>query len=106
MTYKEFTAMTLADFQKFANVAAQNGELEDFLRDAWEAIAIERGNHHADNMTKVVNNLEQYKRQVGRRYDLTHNTEYKDKYNELEDQIQYLTKTYEAKRLTKPYYLR
>lgn len=106
MTYKEFTAMTLADFKYYAKAAAANDELEDFLQDAWEAIAIERGNHHADNMTKVVNNLEQHKRSVGRRYDLTHNLEYKDKYNELEDQIQYLTKTYEAKRLTKPYYLR
>lgn len=106
MTYKEFTAKSLQEFKELAEAAEKLSCLDEFLAKAWDAIAIERGNHHADNMTKVVNNLEQYKRSVGRRYDLTHNAEYKDKYNELEDQIQYLTKTYEAKRITKPYYLR
>lgn len=106
MTYKEFTAMTLAEFKYYAKASAQNGELEDFLQEAWTAIAIERGNHTADNMTKVVNNLEHYKRSIGRQYDATHDPELKLKYNELEDQIRSLVATYEAKRITKPYHLR
>ncbi len=106
MTYKEFTAKSLQEFKELARVADKLGCLDEFLSKAWDAIAIERGNHRADNMTKVVNNLERYKRNIGRQYNATHNPELKLKYNELEDQIRSLVTTYEAKRLTKPYYLR
>lgn len=106
MTYKEFTAKSLQEFKELAEVAEKLGCLDGFLDQAWDAIAIERGNHSADNMTKVVNNLEQYKRSIGRQYSATHNPELKLKYNELEDQIRSLAATYEAKRITKPYYLR
>lgn len=106
MTYKEFTAKSLQEFKDLAEAAEKEGCLDEFLDNAWDAIAIERGNHSADTMTKVVNNLEEYKRHLGRRYNATHDAEVKDKYNDLEDLIRSLTWTYEAKRITKPYHLR
>ena len=106
MTYKEFTAKSLQEFEELAKVAEKLGCLDEFLNKAWDAIAIERGDHSADTMTKVVNNLEEYKRHLGRRYAATHDAGVKSKYNDLEDLIRSLTWTYEAKRITKPYYLR
>ena len=106
MTYKEFTAKSLQEFEELAKVAEKLGCLDEFLSKAWDAIAIERGDHSADTMTKVVNNLEEYKRHLGRRYAATHDAGVKSKYNDLEDLIRSLTWTYEAKRITKPYYLR
>lgn len=106
MTYKEFTAKSLQEFKELAEAAEKEGCLDEFLDNAWDAIAIERGDHSADTMTKVVNNLEEYKRHLGRRYNATHDSEVKDKYNDLEDLIRSLTWTYEAKRITKPYHLR
>lgn len=106
MTYKEFTAKSLQEFKELAEAADKEGCLDEFLDNAWDAIAIERGDHSADTMTKVVNNLEEYKRHLGRRYNATHDPEVKDKYNDLEDLIRSLTWTYEAKRITKPYHLR
>lgn len=106
MTYKEFTTKSLQDFKELAEAAEKQGCLDEFLDNAWDAIAIERGDHSADTMTKVVNNLEEYKRHLGRRYNTTRDQEVKQKYNDLEDLIRSLTWTYEAKRITKPYYLR
>ena len=106
MTYKEFTAKSLQEFEELAKVAEKLGCLDEFLNKAWDAIAIERGDHSASTMTKVVNNLEEYKRHLGRRYATTHDAGVKSKYNDLEDLIRSLTWTYEAKRITKPYYLR
>ena len=106
MTYKEFTTKSLQEFKELAEEASKLGCLDQFLDNAWDAIAIERGDHSADTMTKVVNNLEEYKRHLGRRYAATHDTDIKDRYNDLEKLIRSLTWTYEAKRITKPYYLR
>lgn len=106
MTYKEFTTISLQEFKELAEVADKQGCLEDFLTKAWSAISIERGDHSAATMTKVVNNLEEYKRHLGRRYAKTHDETIKTKYNDLEDLIRSLTWTYEAKRITLPYYLK
>lgn len=106
MTYKEFTTISLQEFKELAEVADKQGCLEDFLTKAWSAISIERGDHSAARMTKVVNNLEEYKRHLGRRYAITHDETIKTKYNDLEDLICSLTWTYEAKRITLPYHLK
>lgn len=106
MTYKEFTTISLQEFKELAEVADKEGCLEDFLTKAWSAISIERGDHSAATMTKVVNNLEEYKRNLGRRYAITRDETIKTKYNDLENLIRSLTWTYEAKRITLPYYLK
>lgn len=106
MTYKEFTTISLQEFKELAEAADKQGCLEDFLTKAWTAISIERGDHSATTMTKVVNNLEEYKRHLGRRYAITHDETVKAKYNDLEDLIKSLTWTYEAKRITLPYHLK
>ena len=106
MTYKEFTTKSLQEFEELAKVAEKLGCLDEFLNKAWDAIAIERGDHSADTVTKAVNHLGDYKRGLGRRDAATHDKGIEDRYNDLEDLIRSLTWTYEAKRITKPYHLR
>ena len=71
----------------------------------WSAIERARANPSKQQMQNVLDRLEEYKRNLGRRYNVNKEIEIMLKYNEIERDIRWLQGQYELERRSKPYFL-
>lgn len=107
-TDNDIRIMSLEDIEiafTHASKMLLNDELKRWQQCMWSAI--ERARNHSSNATmqKVLDHLEEYKRNLGRQYSVQHNMRTLLKYNEVERDIRWLTAQYVLKRKSRPYFL-
>ena len=100
--------MSLSDLEwafKQAKMLLGADEFTTWERCMWSAIERVRHNPSKVTLQKIVDDLEEQKRALGRQYSATHNMRTMIKYNDIERDIRWLVGQYELTRRSKPYFL-